>query len=239
LISHDGINEQSINVDELPVTGMQLVGADSDSPSIIVNKANDNFRYSEIITVTKGQLFANMTVIVQSSKPTFSFDSLGFVVTSKGIFQQSFNNTLVVLDPTMSVYGQLIFAQTQPEVNNLSVQDPCITQLSYSLEGKSWAEIQILVGIYSVSESDNQNSMNPSDLGTLRSNMQNLMSVPDLPLTTFDYEVALQQYNVSYIANRDFELNRKYADDPRFSLVFVNSEVAIFKVETNTTHAKG
>ncbi len=45
---------------------MQLVGAQTDSPSIIVNKANSDFTYSEILTVTKGVQFANMTIVLQS-----------------------------------------------------------------------------------------------------------------------------------------------------------------------------
>ena len=140
----------------------------------------------------------------------------------------------------MNVCGQLIFAQTQPKISNFSPQNPCITQLSYNLQGKSEAEIQILVGIYPISESDRQNPMNPSGLrGALSANLQNLTTVADLPITTFDYKVALQEYNVSYVANRDFELNRKYADDPEFSLVFINNEVAIFKIETNATLVKG
>jgi hypothetical protein len=240
LLSHDGNNAQSTNVAELPVTGMQLVGANSDSPSIIVNKANSDFSYSEVTTVTKGKLFANMTIMVQSNKPNVSLDWLNFVIKSQGIFQQSFNNTLAMLDPDMKVCGQLIFAQNQPTISNFSPQNPCITQLSYSLQGKSRAEIQILVGIYSVSESAIQNPMSPSGLrGALNANLQNPTTVPDLPITTFDYKVALQEYNVSYVANRDFELNRKYADDPKFSLVFINNEVAIFKVEANATLVKG
>jgi hypothetical protein len=239
LFSHDGNNAQSTSVAELPVTGMQLVGANSDSPSIIVNKANSDFSYSEIITVTKGELFANMTIMVQSSKPNVSLDYLNFVVNSQGVFQQSFNNTLLMLDSAMNVCGQLIFAQTQPKISNFNPQNPCITQLSYNLQGKSEAEIQILVGLYAVSESDSQNPMNSSGLrGALSADMQNL-TVPDLPITTFDYKVALQQYNVSYVANRDFELNPKYADDPAFSLAFINNEVAIFKVEATATPAKG
>jgi len=240
LLSHDGNNAQSTNVAELSVTSMQLVGANSDSPSIIVNKANSDFSYSEITTVTKGKLFANMTIIVQSNKPDVSLDWLNFVINSQGVYQQSFNNTLAMLDPAMKLCGQLIFAQTQPTISNFSPQNPCITQLSYSLQGKSVAKIQILVGIYSVTESDSQNPMSPSGLrGALSANLQNLMAVPDLPITTFDYKVALQEYNVSYVANRDFELNRKYAADPEFRLAFSNNEVAIFKVEANATLVKG
>jgi len=60
-----------------------------------------------------------------------------------------------------------------------------------------------------------------------------------LPITTFDYQAAMQQYSVSYIANRDFELNPKFADDPAFNLVFINNEVALFKVKTNATLVGG
>ncbi len=240
LLSHDGNNAESTTIFELPVTDMQLIGANSDSPSIIVEKANGDFSYSEIITVTKGELFANMTVMVQSNRPEYSLDWLNIVINSQGIIQQSFGNTLAMLDTATKVCGQLVFAQNQPIISNFSPQNPCITQLSYNFQGKSKAEIQILVGIYSVSESDIQNPMSSSGLrGTLNANLQNPAKVPNLPITVFDYKVALQQYNVSYVANRDFELNQKYADDPFFSLAFINNEVAIFKVESSDTLVKG
>ena len=40
---------------------MQLDNRNSNNPSIIVNKANSDLSYSEIITITKGKTFANMT----------------------------------------------------------------------------------------------------------------------------------------------------------------------------------
>jgi hypothetical protein len=227
LRSNDGNNIQSINVAELPVTGMQLVDSDSDSASISVKKADSDFSYLETVTVTKGNLFANMTIVVQSNRPDVSLEGLDLVVNSQGVIQQSSSSSLVVLDQVMKVCGQLVFAHTQPKVSNVSPQSPCVTQLSYDLQGESGAEIQILVGICAVSESDIQDSVNMSGLGDSLS-----VDVPDLPLTTFDYKLALREYNVSYVANRDFEVNRKFAEDPDFSLVFVNSEVAIFRFES-------
>ncbi len=47
----------------------------------------------------------------------------------------------------------------------------------------------------------------------------------------FDYQKALIDWNVSYIALRDFEQLPKFSKDPAFNLVFINSEVAIFKVK--------
>jgi hypothetical protein len=81
---------------------------------------------------------------------------------------------------------------------------------------------------------------NPSVLEkALTANLQNLPTVPALPITNFDYKSALQQYNVSYVVNLDSELNPKYADDPEFSLAFINPEVTIFKVEANATTIRG
>ena len=58
-------------------------------------------------------------------------------------------------------------------------------------------------------------------------------------MTTFDYKAALQANSVSYVANRDFGVNAKFADDPEFSLVFINNEVAIFKVRANINQTGG
>jgi hypothetical protein len=58
-------------------------------------------------------------------------------------------------------------------------------------------------------------------------------------MTTFDYKAAIQANSVSYIADRDFELNTKFSDDPAFSLVFINNEVAIFKVRANINQIGG
>ena len=239
LLSHDGKNSSSTDLVELPVIGMQLEAANRDSPSIIVNKANNAFSYTEDITVSKGKLFANMTVIIQSNNPNVSLDWLNFVVDSQGIFQQSFNNTVAMLDLPAKECGQLIFAQNQPIVSNFNAQNPCITQLSYDLHGSSKAEIQILVGMFAVSNNEIQNSGQSGLTERLVTNLQNLPTAPDLPMITFDYKVALQDYKISYIANRNSELNPKYADDPQFTLAFANNEVAIFKVEANATAIKG
>ncbi len=54
LLSRNGESVQSTDITQIPVTNMQLVGAQTDNPSIIVNKGNSDFNYSEILTVSKG-----------------------------------------------------------------------------------------------------------------------------------------------------------------------------------------
>jgi len=143
-----------------------------------------------------------------------------------------------MMDSSAKEVGQLIFAENQPLVSAFSSQNPCITQLSYNLQGKSFAEIQLLVGIYPVTENQ---IVNPSSLNqTIMDKVQNAQKpVASLPMTTFDYKEALQANSVSYVANRDFEVNAKFAYDPEFSLVFINNEVAIFKVRANINQTGG
>jgi hypothetical protein len=46
----------------------------------------------------------------------------------------------------------------------------------------------------------------------------------------FDYRQALKELNVSYIALRNPSQINRFLNDPDFDLVFINNEVAIFKV---------
>ncbi len=222
---------QSTNITQIPVTSMQLVGAQTDNPSIIVNKANSDLSYSEILTVSKGVQFANITIMLQSTSQNTSLDWINFVLNSEGSFLQPNSSTIAMLDAGTKEVGQLIFSQKQPQVYDYNKQYPCITELSYNLQGQSNAEIQILVGLYPVSDSDISDSavLNRTLFIHQANAQQQQKNAP--ALTTFDYHAALQQYSVSYVANRDFELNPKFANDPKFNLVFINSEVAIFKVK--------
>jgi hypothetical protein len=238
LFTQNAGSVQSTDITQVPVTNMQLVNAQSGSPSIVVDKANGDLSYSEILTVSQGVAFANMTIKIQSSNPNVSLDWINFVLNADGEFLQPANNTIATLDTGMKEAGQLIFVENQPQVSTLNWQNPCITTLSYNLQGKSSAEIQILVGIFQVTENDVANPKSLSE--TLLSNVQTAQKpVANLPMTTFDYREALQSNSISYIANRDFEVNAKFVNDPQFSLVFINNEVAIFKVRANTTLTGG
>jgi hypothetical protein len=233
VLSENGASLQSINITQIPVTSMQLVGAQTDSPSVVVNKANTDFSYSEILTISKGVQFANMTIVLQSVSENVSLDWVNFVLNSEGGFLQTNAGSVAMLDVGAKEVGQLIFAENQPQVNNYHEQYPCITELSYNLQGQSKAEIQILIGLYPVSDREiGDNAVLNQTLIAHQANPYEQQKNPP-ELKTFDYQTAIQHYAVSYIANRNFELNPKFANDPNFNLVFINNEVAIFKVKGN------
>ena len=175
-----------------------------------------------------------MTIAIQSNNQNVSLDWVNFILNSQGELIQPSGNTVALLDAGIKECGQLIFVGNQPEISSFNQENPCVTELSYNLQGKTTAEIQMLVGIYQVSESDIQNQASLNK--TITDNVQTAQKpTVALPMTTFDYQAAIQANSISYIANRDFELNPKFAGDPTFNLVFINNEVAIFKVKANAT----
>jgi hypothetical protein len=225
-----GGTSQSINLSQIPVTNMQLVGAETHSPSIVINKSNGELTCSEIITLTAGQKYVNITYILQSNYGNLSLNSLNFSINSEGVLNQS-DNTLKLLDINNKASTQLIFENVTPEVSLTDSQNPCTISLAYKLTGKSTI-VQILAGITELSTEEINNYANQSTSEIIQ---KALIPSTSLPIITFDYQKAMQDYNVSYVANIDFTVNPKFLSDPRFHLVFGNAEVAIFKVERNAT----
>ncbi len=228
---------KSMNISEIPVTKMQLSAAQTQSPSIIVNRANNDLSCSETLTLSQGLKFVNITFVLQVNSPLVSLDALNFMVEAKGLVRPT-ENMLTVLDVGNNACTQLIFAESQPEVSIIDVRYPCVTELAYHLQGKSAVEVQILAGLYMVS-TDEMISMDQFNQLPAVTAQTALTPSAGLPIIAFDYRKALQDYDISYIANRNFEVNPKFASDPTFSLVFSNSEVAFFRVETPAAMGMG
>lgn len=217
LLYCNGHSNQSISLSQLPVTDMQLINSQTPHPAIVINKANSDINCTEILTLSEGLKFANMTYVVRSSSTVVSLSSLSFLVDTWGTFQQG-ESGLTVLDESDNACTQMFFVESQPKVELIQVHDSCLAELTYAPQGNTIG-IQILAGIYKLSADnvtyDAQSAQTASE---------------SLPITTFDYKTAMQQYNISYVANRNFALNPKFSADPKFTLAFSNDEVVIFKV---------
>jgi hypothetical protein len=121
-------------------------------------------------------------------------------------------------------------------VEEINDENPCILELLYNLHGESKGEIQILLTAYSVTDDpyyyqDSEKTVeyfNTIMTDNLNSSQE---QISDLPLDVFDYQKAVSDWNISYVACRDSEILPKFVNDSAFSLVFINDEVAIFKVK--------
>jgi len=203
-----------------------------DQASISVSKGNDFLNYTQNITVYKGVRFVNMSVTIESASEDVSIYGLRFILQAKGELVDR-GNTLGFFDEGTKVLGQLIFAEKQPRIYRSG------PELLYNLTGQPKENIQILVGVFSITDNpavyqDPETKASVIDK-ILADNLKSAKEkVGDSPLDVFDYRKALRDWNVSYVACRDSEIIPKFARDPAFSLVFINDEVAVFMVKRSS-----
>lgn len=241
--SVDG-NPQFAYLDQLSVKEMRLEkvmwGNDTKQATIVVKKGNEFFNYTQLTTVTKGVRFVNMTVTLESAVLGVTLDWVHYFVDSKGYVIQQRDNTIGIVDEGVKAFAQLIFDKNQPDVPTLG-SNPLILDLFYTLQGKSKAELALSVAAYSVSDDlsyyRNQKTKEDYFDQLMTENMNSIeKQISDLTVKCFDYQDAVQSYNISYIVSRDSaypELTEKMICDPAFDLVFINDEVALFMVKRN------
>jgi hypothetical protein len=232
-----GDNPQFVYLDQLLVKEMRLENETAHA-TIVIKKGNDFFNYTQLTTVTKGSLFVNMTVTLESAVPSVTLDCIHYFVDSKGYVIQQRDNTIGIIDEGVKAFAQLIFDKNQPEVPSLLESNPLIFDLFYNLQGKSKADLALSVTAYSVSDdlslyqdqAAKEHYFDQLITGNLNSHGN---QISNSTIECFDYQAELKSNQISYIISRYSELTMKMACDPAFNLVFINDEVAVFMVKRN------
>jgi hypothetical protein len=231
-------NLEFVYLDQLSVKEVRMEN-DTEHATLIVTRGNDFFNYTQLTTVYRGLHFVNMTATVDSTVAGVSLDWIYITVQSKGKeILYTDNSTVGLMDEGVKAFGQLIFKENQPQIDRIWPENPCILGLQYGLEGKSQGEFQLSASAYSVTDDlkfyQDDATKNSYFDKIMTANLNSTPTPVDLLIgDPFDYRAGLKNYSVSYIACRDSEIIPKFALDPLFSLVFINNEVAIFKVKGN------
>ncbi len=228
---------QAVSLNQLAVKNMYMEN-DSQHATITVVRGNDYFNYTQLTTVYMGLRFVNLTSTIDSSVPGVSLDWVDINVQSEGT-QIPYNDdrTVAMLDVGVKTFGQLIF-NTKPYNQSVLPGAPTLIQLQYRLNREPQGTIQISASAYSADNNPNIYS-SEANIDSFFSKIiaANLgTQTPDDTkdwIQVFNYQTEMQNYNISYIACRVPEMYPKFLRDPSFSLVFINTEVAIFKVNGN------
>jgi hypothetical protein len=226
----EGSVDRAFDLSQLPVTDMHIeTDPDNFSASIYVSKGNSIFNCTQILTVYKDVQFVNMSVTLESNVEDVTLRWATLIFKTKGhpIDQ---GKTVGFFDEGGKVLGQLIFAEGQPKFYEGG------PSLLYTFSNNSSAKFEIWVSAFSVS--DMLNTLDDPNTVARLSNLMgdNLDSYQqpkgsDFSLDVFDYQEALADWNVSYVAVRNPEVIQKFMFDPAFSLLFINDEVKIFLVK--------
>jgi hypothetical protein len=231
-------NVQLFDLSQVPVKDMHIENGTSYA-SIYVTRANQLFNFTQKTTIYKGIRFVNMTETIERVDSAVTFSTVRFILHIKGIRVQGENETVEILvDTNMNVAGQLVFTEGQPQTKLLTEENPSCLDMLYNLNGKSKAELKISVGVYQFKADTNLNAGSPKKLWIAHGqellandNRNYINKAADLPLDVFDYQKSIEDKEISYIVCRDSDVIPKFANDPAFSLVFINDEVAIFMVK--------
>jgi hypothetical protein len=200
------------------------------SASFIITRENQLFNLTEEITVFKGVRFAEISFTLQS-KAFVNFDWLQLPFQARG-FPMQYANSIAIIDNTMHELNQIVFPDAQLGSEVIMQENPDFYQLIYNLRGNSTAQIDFFVGLCPFETDLENNQTNWNSL--IENNSKTYLNiVSDSPLNFFDYQAAIREWDISYIALRDPESIPRFSDDPAFTLVFENNQISIFKVVKN------
>jgi hypothetical protein len=253
----NGNNVNLYNLSSIPVTDMHLAGM-SNSESIIVTHGNDLFNFTQTVTIYSAadsistkmvQYFAKVTQTIQTDNPDITFDTLQISLQTKGTLPPIISNDysyIGLVDTGMKTIGQVVFTNQQPRPDYIftpkNIQQYSPIDIIFSLNSKKNAEFSYSMGVYQYSD-DQAKEFSFEELvrqntQTYLEELQTIVPPPkaETSFYVFNYQKAIVDWNVSYLAVRDFEQVPKFAKDPLLNLVFINSEVAIFKVNGSLNH---
>ena len=227
LLYRDNSLPKEVTLGAFTLSNTQVVNNGS-CASFVIARENSKFNITEEITIFQGKRFAKITFILQN-QAFVNFDWLQIPFQSRG-FPVQYANSIGIVDNTMHQVNQIVFPEAQLGNDVIMQQNPDFYELIYNLHGESNAQISFFVGLCpfnadsETTQVDYWNSLIENNSKTY------LNTVSDSPLNCFDYQAAIKEWNISYIALTDLEMIPRFSSDPTFELVFKNSQVAIFKV---------
>ena len=222
----------TFKLSEIPVREMHVENS-STLVSTCVSWGNELLNFTQTSTVYQGVRFVNLTENIWSDDPTVSFDQVSFVVQTRAHIVSGNGTSIELVDPYLNVAGQMIFPEAQPSVTKTMEGQ---FEINFNLSTQLANEINFHASVFEYSSlglnSATQNSLHQL-FAHYTISYANIVS--ELPLDVFDYRRAIASLNASYIVLRDSSQIPRFAKDSLFSLVFINKEVAIFKIHNNLT----
>jgi len=241
--------DQTARINDLAIKDMRIEN-NSDYASIIVVKGNNDFNYTLYSTLYRDVRFVNVTMTFTALHQGVTFSKLEMTIGTNGLQVRYANDlaTIGLVDLGTKSFGQLIFSTTpqgDPYITKIGGVVKVI-QVEYDLSEKDSGQVQLLTGAYSEtnnqSKYDNQGAIDDYFLDIVRGNLDTALNkMPtDYGWDNFDYQAELHNRQASYVVlsikddtnpdKTELDVDAKFRLDPLFSLVFINEEVAIYRV---------
>jgi hypothetical protein len=226
---------ETFDILQLSIDEMQIQNRPN-QVSITIKKSNSYFNFTQHLTVYKGVRFTDLSITIESDLSDVSIITADFLLHTKGELVET-EKSVGFIDEGVKVLGQIIFDQNQLKYTQVTAENPSGLNLKYLFDEENNAKLQLLIGVFSVTNNQaiyqSKELRNNYFVKVMSSNLDSYQEeISNLPIEVFSYTDAILDWNISYIACRDSALTPKFARDPAFSLIFINDEVAIFKVNS-------
>jgi len=233
-----------VHLNELTVIDMHMENDDQHA-TISVTLGNTDLNFTKLTTVVKDIRFVTVTSTVSAIRPNVSLEWIDISIQTAGTQIQYGDdiNTVGFVDIGTKSFGQLIFPTTPTRVKILP-GSPSMVALTYSIDGSPQSQISIQSGAYSALNDpqyyNEKTLMDNFFSKRMAENLNTALQPSDTPgkqhnLTVFDYKTEIETRNINYIicTHTETVVKPKFQNDPLFSLVFINEEVAIYKANGN------
>ena len=220
---------------QMATTDMKIQNS-SNQVTIQIKKSNEYLNYTQKISVYSGIRFSDLSILIESDLLNVSIINVNYLLHTKGELVE-IENSVGFIDEGAKVLGQLIFDENQPRYTQVTVENPSGLYLNYLFNEENNVKIDLSIGVFSVSDDPDiyqtEETRNNYLMQILYSNLLSYQEViSNLPIEFFSYSEAISSWDISYIACRDFTILPKFVADPGFNLVFINDEVALFRVNS-------
>jgi len=226
----------------LSVLDMHLENNTS-TQSIVITHGNNLFNFTQITTVPLGSQFAEVTEKISTDNPTVKLVSIQFGLSTKGYPIIGNNYSYVAfIDEAMKTIGQIVFSNQQSRPTNVSATfSPAL--ITFALNAEKSVQLNYFMGVYQYSDQQLA-QVQKGDLSfekIVHDKSQSYTAILDQSyFTVFDYRQELINRKVAYVVlaiddnpipeKTELDVDAKFRYDPLFSLVFINEEVAIYRV---------
>lgn len=216
-----------IGATAIPLKGL-TVEQNQESANITITRENNHLTFVRQIKVFKSAKFATLSLTIKGlDRDHVSLQYVRLILRAHGkVFK--LEDTIGFLDENAKICAQVIFEGKKPIIKQFTEDNPKCIEVLYNAENSEKAEIKMAVGGFEMEEIKEEN------LKTLFASMTQSWFQKEpksFPIKIFDYREVIKIKRINFIAcqRRGYSIER-FANDPMFDLVYINDNVALFKI---------
>ena len=198
-----------------------------ESARMLIMRENTHLTLTRRVEVLKDTRFAVLSLSIKGLDNKTSLEYVRIMLHIQGKVLQT-EQTIGVLNENAKICAQIIFEEKKPLIKLFPSENPNCLELLYTAENPQSMEIRMIIGGFETEKIEEKY------IESLLINMTRSWSKKEsasLPIQVFDYREIIKLKKITFIACEQKECAiERFANDPMFNLIFINDNVAIFKL---------